>query len=315
MATRPEREVQGLLPVCVLQHLIIGWFERVSPDLLDEVKQEISYRGLQGGIGYHIEANVIDDVAWIDTARKINLKEPYLQLLWCTCYALVVMWEKGWTPALVGKQDTVILDDSIPELAQAYKVMQAGINLLCSFDPSPFNDLPGPKSPNQEEDELIEKGNIAFVAAGAFILMHEVGHQYYDHVGVDSNDEQSKKHEFDADAYALGYLKRGMSGHDATDNIHAVGVIAVMTTLMFMSPDFDGGDRHPDLNIRYMKALDSIEVGEREEVWVTACLSLILYQRFHGGVIHFPAAGQFNSYRQVFESMMKQLVSAKRPQN
>ncbi len=304
---------EGLLPVKLLQHYILGWFEQISPTLRETVLSEQKYCGLEPGIGYHVEAKAIDDVAWIAPNRKIHLKEPYLQFLWCVCYALIVLYEEGFQKPVRNGEKELWLDEADPLIAKALALLDAAMKLRSGFDTTWFAELPQPTNPNHETDERVDKASNVFVAASAFILTHEVAHQYFDHIAVDSSGDESKREEFAADSYALDFLKQGLGIDRDHDQINSLGVIAVMTTFILLCPTFEGGDDHPDLDVRYLHALASLGLDAAEDMWVMACISLRLYSRYHDASVRVPRGEDLRSYRDLFYVILVQIVRQKHP--
>lgn len=311
---RFERPVigKGLLPVTVLVPYIFGWLERQWPELNEEMREQILFQGLKPGIAYHIDATRIVDSAEIDSKRKIHLWENFLQLLWCVCYAQVVCYQEGWQKSVRSGDPRGYYDSSDPEIARAYKVLDAGVSLLDHFDASVFDPLPMPAEPVNEGDELVGKASNVLIAAGVFIVIHEYAHHWYDHVSLETDKAESQSFEYAADSLALDFLKRGTGKGRDVDNIHALGVVATMTTLMLINPGLEGGDAHPDLHERYWHALNRLSLDGAQDIWVNACISLQMWGRYNPVPVEIKDPMVPRDGSQAFREILDQIVSHQR---
>tara|TARA_B110000444_G_C18720398_1_gene538153 strand:- start:489 stop:731 length:243 start_codon:yes stop_codon:yes gene_type:complete len=57
---------QGILPISALQFNVIDWFEGLSNEFLDELRDAVKYHGLEAGIRYAISDESISDIADIN---------------------------------------------------------------------------------------------------------------------------------------------------------------------------------------------------------------------------------------------------------
>jgi len=304
--------LEGQLPVRVLMHYIPGWLEEHWPDLNEEMGAEVKFNGLNPGIAFHVEAKPIDSVACIDDSRKIHLWENYLQLLWCTCYAQQALYE-AWQRSVRAGRPAGRYDSTDPAVRTAFDVLDAGVGLLDLFDPRQFEGLPMPLNPDGEQDELVAKANILFVAATGFIILHEYAHHLFEHVAIISGEEESKKHEVAADDFALSFLRRGEGRGRDVDNINALGVLATMTTLMLMEPSLEGGPAHPDIHERLLNALERLNLSGAGEIWVSGCICLQTWGRYYPVpvVVRDPAIAR--DPQDMFRDILGQIVRHQHP--
>lgn len=295
------------LPVHVLSELILGWFEQTNSKLRDEVLDEIKHRGLEGGIGYRIAEEPIASASSLDEKRKIWLHENFLETLWCVGYTLLSMYEKVVVPEFHGTGEaTLDVGRGNTKLNDAYRVFDAGLSLVEGFDPARFIGIPQPKNPNHESDQLVEKANNVFVAGAAYLLMHEVGNQFFDHPSPEAKDRPLPEKVTKADEYALHWVKRGMAENKDKDVINAIGVMSAMTTFMFLDSILDPKAELERPDMRYRKALYELDI-QGEPLWILASLSGVLYAGEKKIAITHLEADKIESYRDVFANTMDQL--------
>ena len=224
----------GNLPVRVLQHNIISWFENISPDFLDEAQYEIESNGLKKGIAYNIDKLPITVSAEINSDKTILLYENYNQFLWAVCYSLIVLFDEGiQIPILTGKYNGIIDYDNI-HIRRAISTFKEGFNLFKSYNDFVFFELPNPEKYNEYEKEYIEKANGLFCAAMTFTMLHEFGHQYYGHLESNPTLEDSKNDELNADDFAFDKFE--MKFTSEYSSTLKLGIIASLVSLYRQLP-------------------------------------------------------------------------------
>jgi len=129
-------------------------------------------------------------------------------------------------------------------IQQALRVAEAGSLLMKGVEPRVYFELPNPECPTEKYAGYIEAANQFFFVATTFILLHEVGHQYLGHMAVIPCSD-SKEEEFQADRYAVGWIKRGLGHNLITDAQLTGGTLVAMLALLLLHSDFDGGLEHP----------------------------------------------------------------------
>jgi len=306
---------EGVLPVRVLQFNMLKWFEEVSPTLLEEVLGEVNYRGLQRGIGYHIAIAPITDAAEIDGKKKIHLYENYLQFLWGVSYAITTLFQEGFVKPVKAGTYTGVTDLSDPFVRKAYAVFDASIELFTKCDPSKHYALPNPEKETPLDVKLIRQVNGVFSAASAFILMHEVGHQFFGHLDdlpvTDDylKDKGQYEDEFAADDYALEWLQKGKAPSDVLDDTNAMGVIAAMTTFLLMDPQLTGDDEHPPPHMRMTHALEELGTTD-ENLWACACIGLRLWAAHTKYSFTVPSGDDLHGYKDLFYIVVDKMTDA-----
>ncbi|MCE9612932.1 MAG: hypothetical protein K8T26_01560 [Lentisphaerae bacterium] len=255
---------KGVLPVRVLQHNIIDWFEQSYPDFLADAKHEIQSGGLKQGIQYHEEQAPIVHTAGIDPSKAIHLYEPFIQFVWCNCYAMVVGFEEGiLTPMNNGTYKGVMAFTD--EVKGALQVFRYGLSLTKRYQPMSLS-LPNPEQYHDDLRPRIENANGVCVAALNFILLHEFGHQYYGHLDArPSSPAESKRREHDCDEFACEKLQAQFGSHKG--RTLKLGAICGSASIVLLDDSLSGGQEHPDPDERLSNVLGWLCLDSTDSYW------------------------------------------------
>ena len=194
-------------------------------------------------------------------------------------------------------------------MKKAILVAERGAMLLKDLQPELYFEIPNPETPLPEDMELVTITNGVFSAGAAFILLHEVGHQYYDHLSYWPEDDVAKQEEFDADQYAADWFKRGLGVNTVLDNTATNGVMAAMLTLLLMHKDLKGGDRHPDPDVRILKVLDHLGRPDDDLMWIVGAFGLPMWTATHSSITDLDDGGHHDSERSIFVSALKRILA------
>lgn len=322
--SHPDFDVnQGQLPVRVLLLNMLAWFENVSDSFLDEVVAEIKYRGLDPAVACIVARGPVTEACSIETIaqsspvpslRGISIHENFLQLLWCVSYAMIAIYREGYKRPIATGTFTGQLDRSIPHVKKALLVAERGSMLLKMLQPELYFDIPNPETPHVEDLELVMITNGVFAAGAAFILLHEVGHQYYDHLSYRPEDDVAKCEEFDADHYAANWFKKGLGVNPALDNTATTGVMAAMITLLLMHKDLKGGDRHPDPDVRMLKVLDHLNRPDDDLMWLVGSFGLPMWTATHSSITELDDGSEHETRKSIFVSALKLIAHQTKPE-
>lgn len=303
----------GSMPVRVLQGNFLKWFEDISTDLRWEMEDLIKEQGLDAGIGYSIARHKIEKFARIHplfdddckvVGHKIEVHEPVLQLLWCTSYALYVLYKEGYARPFSQGDESGVLNTSDPFVQKAQWVFFHGLQLREGFKPHHFYWIPNAEEVRKEDHEHIYKANGVCCAGVAFILAHELGHKSLKHVDRTVSAKARKECEFEADAFAAEWIKKGMGKSEEQDITNVFGVIAAMTVMMLLDHKLKGSHFHPPPDDRLRRVLAILDSETPNEVlWCTACFGLKLWTMAFPG-IKIPPPTKHDSYKPIFEEMM-----------
>ena len=295
----------GFLPVRVLSYNIIQWIESIIPQLFEDLSNEIKYNELNPGIKYHIDKAPIDDVAYLDNNRIIHIHENFNAYLWCMAYSLIVIYQEAiHLPQLEGNY-TGEIDYENKKISDAVKLFEYAMSLRKKYNAWDY-ELPNPESYNPNDASFITKINGIYVSAMTFILCHEVGHNYYQHITYEPSDLQSAKlEELDADNFAIDHFK-SVSGSTPFSTLK-VGAVIGICSLLFLSKDIDGGETHPNKDIRIKNLLERFDLEDDDDSWGLASLAISLWARYFN--IDFDLPPSVETYKEVFYHMLEEINS------
>jgi len=296
---------------------MLKWFEDINTELLWEMEDLIQQQGLQAGIDYSIAHHKFEKLARIYpvyndddevVGNKIEVHEPFLQLLWCTSYALYVLYKEGYAKPFSEGDESGVLNTEDPFIQKAYLVFSRGLELRKGFKPHHLYMMPNPEEVRREDYEHIERANGVCCAAVAFILAHELGHKSLKHVDRIVPADVTKEREFEADAFAASWIKKGMGLNDAQDITNQFGIVAAMTVMMLIDNELKGSRLHPPTDERFERILEIMDSETPDEIlWCAACFGLKLWTLAYPG-LQAPASTKHVSYKPIFEEMMSGIV-------
>jgi len=305
---------QGELPIRVLQHNIINWLETVSPEFFKTLMDEISKNGLHPGIKYNVDRqNIIHAVsvnaASINSNREISIYETFNAYLWCICYSLLVSFDETiQKPHLKGKY-TGKLDKKNEHMMAAIAVFNYGMSLKNSYSTWDYS-LPNPEKYDCKYSYYVQKANSIFVCSMFFILAHEVGHSFYNHVTYNpATAAQSLQEELDADNFAIDKVLTCKDTRLLPSLKH--GAVAGMCALLFLSPKLYQNGYYPDADDRIRNVMEKLELKDLDLQWGMASLAFTLWGNHFG--IDFPLPKSSENYSEIFYEILFQMNTIKKP--
>jgi len=299
---------KGDLPVRVLKFNFLDWFKNITPDFKEDVKTEIYYNGFKAGIQYHTNRTKITEIAHINSSKQIELYENFNQYLWCICYSLVVVFDESIQKPIIEKKYTGKFDLENPFVKQAIAVLNNGFDLLQTYKDWQFSQLPNPEKYNEYDKYYIEKTNGIYTAAMTFILLHEFGHQYYEHLTYyPENAEEFKTEEYKADEYAIDKISQNFSSERGIT--FKCGIIAGISSLILLDESLSGGDTHPDTDERLKKAIEKIKLEDIDNLWGIASLTFRFWAIKYNVEIEYPQTVE--SYKELFTITLDKIKEIK----
>lgn len=286
----------GELPVRVLQHNVIDWLEKLSPNLFGIMKDEVAYNNLKAGISYNISKTPIQDIAHITQDRKIETFENFNAYLWCMSYVLFVLFDESiQKPMLAGTYNGQV-DRPNPHIDKALKLFDYAMSLKSKYTPWP-DDLPNPEKYGREDKYYVEKTNGIFISAMVVILAHEIAHQYYGHLDyLPTTKEEYVNDEHNADFFAIDYVNENRS-KPIYPSLKA-GAVVCFCSLMLLDGSLDGGPQHPNQDIRIKSIMERLDLVELDNMWGVASLAFRLWSFRYGKEYDLPKA--IENYKTLF---------------
>ena len=301
---------KGELPVRVLPYNFLDWFENITPNFKEEAKNEIDFNGLKAGISYHINRSHIIECACINADRRIELYENFNQYLWCICYSLIVLFDESMQKPMLAKKNTGKFDFENPKVSKAIDVFNNGFDLLITYKDLQFFKLPNPEKYNEYDKFYIERTNGVYTAAMTFILLHEFAHNYYGHLDYQTSKD-SKKDEFNADAYAIKKISHNFSSERGAT--YKFGIVAGISSLIILDKSLSGSDTHPDTDERLKVALEKMLLDDFDNLWGVASLTYILWSLKYNIELNLPLI--IDSYKDLFELILEKIEEMKQSKN
>ena len=298
---------KGNLPIRVLGQNIISWFEKIGPNILEQMRYEVEVNELKPGIGYLIDDKPIQEIPYLSKERQFVVYESFCQYLWNICYAVYISFVEGVEkPSLLKQQNlTVVLNESA--ICQGIVSFAIGLRLFKMRDDRLYYMMPNPERYDKENQFYIEKANSIYIAAMTWILYHEFAHQYYDHISYEPTADQSKAEETLADEFATDNLLQ--SNYEELRLVLKTGIICGLGAIVLSSEKLDGGDQHPDSDVRFEKGILSLNLAPEDDLWGLAAtfLHLWLVKNRH----EFMIENVVDTPMELFNSALKQARSAK----
>lgn len=297
---------RGIFPIRVLTNNIIDWFENQVPNFLNELKYEVENNNLKRGISYHITETKIENISFIDSDRNIHLFENYNQFLWSYCYSILVFFDNGIHSQIKGNEYNGKIDLTNKKVILSRKVIVKGIKLFSVFDNKNFYELPNPEYYNENDKDYVEKTNGLFLGAILFIMLHEYSHHYLGHF-EDPNIENRIKNEIEADENALSLIQETFNKE--TGRTIKYGIALGLSSLLFSSNSLEGGEEHPDIDIRIENILSKMDIDEKDNIWGMVSVSLLWWAEFFNKDIDLPDS--LENYKKLFKELKKELAYTK----
>lgn len=259
MSTKNVRQSfhNGNLPIRVLSYDMLYHFQNTHFDFKDEVIAEVNFNNFKNGIVYDDRKKRISYLAQITPDRQIEIEEPYLAFLWTLCLVVVTLYRRQ-------KSDY----STDPVLQRAQNSFNYGYSLFTSWNEWDLS-LPNPEQYDLDSDPTIEEANGLFINAAKFILCHEYAHHFLDHFTDSQNkpDYLLKDDEFFADKHACEIILQGIDHNSEMGYSLYLGVLIGIASILFISPDWDGGDEHPDTDQRILKILEAVSPDDDDDIW------------------------------------------------
>lgn len=307
-----EQSQLGNLPVRVLQHNIMLWLEIVSPDFFEEIKREMDNKGLK--FKYHDDCKPIYhatkiNAASISSVRLVNVYETFNAYLWCICYSLFVTFDEViQKPNLKGNY-TGVIDFDNKHVRAAIKVFNYGMSLKKSYSDWDYS-IPNPEKFDCKYAFYVEKTNAIFVAAMFFIMSHEIGHSYYNHVTyIPATAAQSLQEELDADNFAVAQVLT--CSDDEILPTLKYGAVAGMCALLFLSPKLYQGGTYPDADNRIRNVMEKLQLNDFDNHWGFASLAFKLWADYFNVGLPLPKSSE--NYSELFYEILYQMNLSKKP--
>lgn len=296
----------GTQPIRVLQHNIIKQFEDTTPEFIQLTLDTIIDKGLQRGIGYHVNENPIiipggrAQTPYVDGTKKIYIHETFASYVWCVTYSLIVLYDE----AVAKPSQNLFMNRPInkieyEKIKNAQAVFDYGLSLITTFSHWDKR-LPNPESYPEDDSFYIERSNAVFIYALNFILCHEFIHVEREHVdrkllGTITNLENIEL-EKEADRKAIELILTGVTSDRRKSAIAGI-LVGLCTLLYFRSETLSNS--HPDTDKRIDNFLQIVNAPSDDSLWGVAALAYKLWDNQFSKAFNYPK--QINDFKEMYE--------------
>ncbi len=296
-----KNQNDGLYPVRILRENTLFQFDKLCN--LPEIHDEIMYHGLNKKIRYKITDSEITSMAEIvaNDSNQIIIYENFCQFLWSITYFVLVFFDEAiirpYKENIIVAKSNILIDNAIASL-------EAGIELFSKPERQKFHKLPDPESIEFMADFYVNKTNDVYSAAMSFIILHEIGHQYYGHLEYEpESKQQNRKEEEDADDYAFEVLSK----HFNTDYglTLKAGIVTSLIALIFTRDNLSGEELYPDSHIRLKRIIEKMDLSDDDKLWALAAVCFKSWAIKYNKVLNYQET--YKSYKELFEKTFQGL--------
>lgn len=189
------------------------------------------------------------------TYYEISIQANFCQFLWNLCYTTIIIADEF----VISPHLNSSYKPNIEKVDQAYLMFDKALSLFPYTNDkiphfSEFFNFPKPEDENVCPE--VKTSNIFFLGSLAFIIFHELGHYYLNHV---KSDEEIISHELDADFYAV--YEMCISQNEEINKHTSISAIIAIQSLIFSDNTLQGGKYHPDSPERLQNLLNKIKTN------------------------------------------------------
>lgn len=313
--------MEGVQPIRVLRHDIVGNFENFNYEVLPIIKILIEDGKFHPGITYYTLEEPISfgcsdfktQTPCVKLSGKILIHETYLSYLWIVCYSLWVLYDEAVAKPIQIQQKQNNIDPIDKSLiSKAEELLQYGKSLIVTYSKWDIENLPNPERYTNEDEFYILRTNAIFIYAITFILYHELAHVEKGHTSKLATrkieDNERIQFEVEADNRAIELM---LKGRDAVNGrTIELGILMGLASMLFFSKESSGGRHHPDLDIRINSYLQELNPTNEEPIWGVASLFLKLWDNQFNLDFNWPK--HINDFKELFNNTLTQVADKKR---
>ena len=304
------------LPIEVLTVDFIKLIEE-TPTLFDTIQDECLTNELSNTISFVRTEREDWDVAEIKKGENglfcVSMHTNFAQYMWSVGLYLLVYFDNKVQIPMMDKAKCNIhgykCDKKLCEMA--IENYRRGRKFMYEFNIELPWITPNILYPSSFE-EMIGKASSIYLGAMTFIYAHEVFHNYLGHTRIDSNSEQSKKEELDADDLAINALLTKIPQFKETE--YKLGIIVTMFAILFLDKNnLSGGDSHPDMDIRIKNTITKLNIPKEDNLWgITSFGINVFLQAYNLIQIDEVANSEFETYEDMYNTYIRKLEDVRK---
>ncbi len=296
----------GLQPIRVLKHNLIERLEIRSKEFIELLKKDFR---LSENIKYNSYPFplVNGQKPYIDKDGMIHIHETYLSYLWMITFSMVVMYEEGIAiPDQIIRDTPTHKNQNLELLGLAEELFDYAKSLVTAYSKWDIDYFPNPEfyDANNEEGFYIKASTDLYVEAMNFILFHEIAHAELKHIEQKNNNNLEgdgvKALEIEADSRAIVLL---LKNHRNLKISH-LAITVGLASMLFMSRDLEGGNSHPNIDVRIENAVNLIKPAEDSPVWAFLVLFLKLWDKQFSH--NFASSSNCYSFKELYYELIEE---------
>lgn len=269
------------LPVSVLQHNLVAYFESVAKRNSHSLHAAVAAGKIVPQIEYVIGPIPPRAPMAHLTERTIWVHESYLGYLWAYVYANFVIYEKGVQEKLLNRTFSGAIEFDTELLRRAKLLDDWAKRFASKFEPWDEQALPNPRTHATEEERVLaHKVNNILIRAITYVLLHEYAHLYCGHY-MSKDAETEREQEKEADNFALSFLVDSAS--DESERITSgASLVLLCSSNLFLAPEFRAifKRKHPNSHDRLRHALSGLNLTSEASKYYLYYLASVAIKRF-----------------------------------
>lgn len=237
---------------------------------------------------YHPENVAVIGPSALINGAQITIHDTFLSFLWCYNYGTLYNF-----PGYPGKFNKSDANKATFLLGYARRLLEQYVD----WDKE---EWPNPEIYNKDDWNFIRQTNTMFIVGVNVIMYHEFAHYVLGHIdelqraGGRVSNTRLIEMEHEADAFAFEKVFEWYKGEWYV----LFGLITALTSLMYISSNFNGGDKHPAPHLRIARCLEHLNLPDNHPAWAFASWPLMQWQVEFKTVFGFPS--KFENRKRVF---------------
>ncbi|BEP50817.1 phage exclusion protein Lit family protein [Variovorax sp. V116] len=304
-------QVQSTLasPVLVLEHNIIHAFENPHPGFVERLQRAVAEGQILPEIALRADLAPPDPPQTRGEPAEIHVHVTHLEVLWCSTYAWMVMYEEEvQKPAVAHEQGTTHSPD-VQLITRAHQLLAWAESISDVYTPWP-DGLPSPINwVSAAEEWYAQKANLVFQEAASFLLLHEWAHSTSLHLqqGPGLSDQDYIELEKDADNTAYDVL---VGDREDDEKLHLAWAIlsALLSSFYLLKTTSHVKQyRHPELHHRVQHMLFRLDIAdERPRAYFHGLCVEVLRRTFTAALWSDPVDG-YETAEELLQATLDQI--------
>ena len=296
----------GDQPIRVLKHNLTHRLVDRNEELIKSLQTNSS---LENSITYHVtpRALINKQTPYIDDNGMINIHETFMSYIWTISFSMFVLYEEGMAiPDQIKRNIPTHKKQNLELIEIAKELFDYSKSLIRVYSKWDMNYFPNPEFYDEDTEEgwYILRTNDLYVEIMNFILYHEIAHAELEHIqkiNIAKLDNNSiKLLEIEADTRAINLMLENCRSLKVTE----MSIIIGLASMIFCNRDLNGGEKHPDIDVRIENAINIIKPNIENPVWAFLVLFLKLWdEQFSHNFIH---KSDYHNFKDFYYELIEQ---------